>query len=144
MAKKKKGSQPWTWKKSRTGTPKGAPSALKSMARTYQTMLNEPASRVPDIAAVAEDLGLRPRSTTIAAVLSLSHMREAAVGNHHAAKDVADRVDRYLQRGMSRAQLMALAEAIVEIISQEVTDPQTRSNVGERILTLASEFGSDD
>lgn len=144
MAKKKKGhGKPWTWKAGRT--PKGAPHALKSMARTYRMMLDEPAARVPEIAEVAVELGLNPATTTMAAVLSLAQMRNAIVsGNHQAAKEVADRVDNFLTRGLTRSQLATLAEMIIEIITQEVKDPQVRSNIGERIMTLAEQIGSDE
>lgn len=143
MAKKKKTlDKPWTWKKGKR--PKGAPHALKSMARTYRLMLDEPASRVPEIGQVACDLGLNPNATTIAAVLSLAQVRNATTGNHHAAKEIADRVDNFLTRGLTRAQLATLAEAIVEIITQEVKDPQVRSNIGERIMALAEQINNHD
>lgn len=141
MAKRKKKGKPYQWKGRKP--PKGAPDTIKSMARTYRLMLDESAARVPDISDVAMEMGLNPNQTSIAAVLVLAQLTNAATGNHHAAKDVADRVDNFLNRGMTRTQLAALAEAIVEIISQEVRDPQVRSNIGERIMALAADIGSD-
>jgi len=134
---KKKDIRPWQWKK---GKPPKGKAGVRSMARVYREMLNEPASCVPAVAERAKELNLDPDTTTIAGVLSASQLADAVEGKHFAAKDIADRVDNYLHRGLTRAQLAVIAERIVEIISQEVRDPQIRSNIGERILALVKEL----
>jgi len=109
----------------------------------YKDQLNEPASRVPAIAARAYDLGLDPDQTTMGAVLSLAQIYEAILGRHNAAKDVADRVDNFLNRGLTRFQITSLAEAIVDIINQEVHDPQVKAVIAERIANLAGTVNYD-
>lgn len=136
--------RPYQWVKGRSGNPAGRPPGIKSLAKMYKDQLNEPASRVPAIAARAIDLGLDPDKTSMGAVLSLAQIYEAILGRHNAAKDVADRVDNYLNRGLSRHQIVSLAEAITDIINQEVHDPQVKAVIAERIAGLAGTINYDD
>jgi hypothetical protein len=140
-----RGMRPYRWTKGQSGNPSGRPPGIKSLTKLYRQQLDEPAHLVPAIADRAKLLGLNPSRTTIGAVLSLSQIHEAILGKANAAKDIADRVDAAANKTLNRIQIVSLAEAIADIINQEVRDPQVRAVIAERIAGLVGtvEYSDD-
>ena len=112
--------------------PKGA----KSLAKVLRDQMEEPAANVSLIEAKAELLDLDPKRTTIGATLALSIIMDAMNGKGQHASIIMDKVDSYLNQGLTKFQVVMLAERIVEVINQEVKDPQTKAVIAEKIMAL--------
>lgn len=105
-----------------------------SLAKLLKDIIDEPACMVPEVEEKAIKLGFDPGLTTIGTVLMSALAVEAMEGKGMLYKQIFDNTESKHQ--MTPHQVADLGRQIVDIIKQEVSDPQERANISERIAKL--------
>lgn len=132
----------YRWKKGKSGCPAGRPRGVTSLSKILRDQLDDPASSNQQTTKRALQMGLDPEHTTIAAVLTQATIQEALEGKGSLIKEIFSRIDDYLGRGLTKTQVVSLAEAIGDIINDEIRDPVTRSRIAERIALVIEDVDS--
>lgn len=139
-----KHAKPYQFKSGQSGNLSGRPVGVKSIARILREQLQEPASCSPWTREMAVELDLDPKKSTVASVLSLTLCKRALAGDGTYANMLFQQLDKLSGQSITKAQLARIANAIVQVITNEVPDPQIRSNIGERIAALVGSFNDEE